>query len=920
METSLASEEYHAGEKVSHYAIVKTIGTGGMGTVFLARDLILDRLVAIKILLAESNSDPERKRRFLQEAKTASSLNHPNIVTIYEIGSAGSRDFIAMEYMAGRTIKQCAGETGLPLQDALRYAVQIAEGLAAAHAAHVVHRDLKPSNIMVTDRGAVKILDFGLAKLIRTDLGDATRTQATDPGVISGTPAYMSPEQCKGLDVDWRSDIFSFGVVLYEMVAGRPPFKSGNLATSLVSILTETPVPLSSLVPDIPADLEKIVVECLHKDREARTLTAEEIRIALERMMHASIMGQTLPSYLGVAAMRPPRKSKWLIAALAITAAGLISAGLWWWRNHVPAETGPWVLKKITTDAGLSAYPALSPDGKLLAYASDRAHGNLDIWVQHVSGGEPVNLTKDTADDYEPSFSPDGTQIASRSEREQGGLYMMSALGGAARLVSREGYSPVFSPDGKWITYWTGFVGPNFLPGSTKVYIRSLSNGAVKQIAPEFWAVRRAIWMRDGRHLLFVGRLDTPDSLDWWVASMDGGKPIRTGVFAALRQRGLSYPLLEYAFIPESLAADSKHILFSAKLGDSTNVWQIALTPDKYQVEGPPVQLTSGTGLELQATSVAGPAGKPIFIFASLARTVDVWSLPIHADEGKVTGELQPLTRASSFNAWPNLSADGTKLVYVAYDSDKGTVWFRDLKKADAIALNITLSGEIQPKLSPDGLRIAYGDEKNKIGYVAEVQGVAVEKVCDKCSVPTAWSRDGRTLVFESGGGQYSVVIIDLATKRRIERSSRLHQMINATRLSPDGHWASLHMRNTPITRRIFVARFQDGTIADEDTWIPITDGSAMDRETSWSPSGNVLYFLSERDGHRCIWAQRLDPQSKRPVGSAFPVLHLHGSRESIAEVGPNVGAVGLSVAADKLAFAMGTLSGNLWMREFTGP
>ncbi len=227
METSLASEEYHVGETVSHYAIIKTIGTGGMGTVFLARDLILDRLVAIKILLADATSDPERKRRFLQEAKTASSLNHPNIVTIYEIGSADSRDFIAMEYMAGRTIKQCAGDTGLLLQDALRYAVQIAEGLAAAHAAHVVHRDLKPSNIMVTDRGAVKILDFGLAKLVRTDLGDATRTQVTDPGVISGTPAYMSPEQCKGLEVDWRSDIFSFGVVLYEMVSGRPPFKAG---------------------------------------------------------------------------------------------------------------------------------------------------------------------------------------------------------------------------------------------------------------------------------------------------------------------------------------------------------------------------------------------------------------------------------------------------------------------------------------------------------------------------------------------------------------------------------------------------------------------------------------------------------------------------------------------------------------------
>src|SRR5258708_3039122 len=311
----------------------------------------------------------------------------------------------------------------------------------------------------------------------------------------------MSPEQCRGLDIDWRSDIFSFGVVLYEMLAGRPPFKSGNLATSLVSILTETPVPLSSLVPDVSPDLEKIVDGCLQKDREARTLTAEEIRTTLERMMHASILGQMPPPYLEAAARRASRKPKWPIAVLAIATAVLISAGLLGWRGLVPAVAGLGILKKITSDAGLSAYPALSPDGKLLAYASDRG-GNLDVWVQQVGGGEPVRLTTDPADDYEPCFTPDGTQIAFRSEREQGGIYMMSALGGAPRLVSRYGYSPRFSPDGKWITYWTGFVRERFMAGTSKAFILSLSNGAVRQIAPEFAAVRHAIWMKDGRHLL----------------------------------------------------------------------------------------------------------------------------------------------------------------------------------------------------------------------------------------------------------------------------------------------------------------------------------------------------------------------------------------------------------------------------------
>ena len=919
MEACLQPER-QIGETLSHYAIVKTIGAGGMGTVYLARDLILDRLVAIKILPVDSHEDPERKRRFLQEAKTASSLNHPNIVTIYEIGSTESTDFIAMEYVVGRTIQQCMGGERLAVHDVLRYGVQIAEGLAAAHAAGIVHRDLKPSNIMVTERGAVKILDFGLAKLVHAGLTGATQTLGTHPGAVLGTPAYMSPEQARGQEVDWRSDIFSFGVVLYEMLAGRAPFKSDNLAVSLVSILTETPAPLRGLVPGVPADLEEIAVECLQKDREARTLTADEIRIGLDRMMHASMMGQMAPPSRVIGAKQPRRKPIWLAAA-AVATGGLIVAGLLLIRGHPPPATAPGVLKKITSDAGLSAYPALSPDGKLLAYASDRGEGNLDIWVQQVSGGGPLRLTNDAADDYEPAFSPDGTQIAYRSEREQGGLYMMSALGGAARLISKRGYSPRFSPDGKSITYWTGFVGPNFLPGTTTVYILSLSNGEVKQIAPGFAAVRHALWMPDGRHLLFVGRLDTPESLDWWIASTDGGTAIRTGVFAALRQRQLTFPLLEYAFIPQSLSADSRHILFSAKLGDATNVWQIALTPDKYQAEGAPEQLTSGTGLELQASSVMGSAGKPIFAFASLARSVDVWSLPIQANEGKPTGDLQPLTRASSFNAWPNLTADGTKLVYASYDSDKGTVWLRDLTKGNAIALNISLTGEIQPKLSSDGLRVAYGDMKNRVGYVAEVRGGAAEKVCDRCSVPTSWSPDQKTLLFEGSAPSGSVVILDLAAKLRRDRrpTKNADQMINAARISPDGRWASFHQRNSPITRKIFIAPFQNGMIAGDETWIPITDGAAMDREACWSPNGNVLYFLSERDGNRCIWAQRLDLRTKRPAGRAFAILHLHGSLASIAEVGPNVGAVGLSVAADKLVFAMGKLSGNLWMKEFTG-
>ena len=266
------------GKTLGHYQITEKLGEGGMGVVYKARDTHLDRFVAIKVLPPEKVADPERKRRFVQEAKAASALNHPNIITIYDIDQSDGTDFIAMEYVAGKTLDQRIGHRGLRLNEALKYAVEIADALAKAHSAGIVHRDLKPTNIMVNEDGAVKVLDFGLAKLTEQIQGDESARRPTmdaggkpitDEGVIIGTVSYMSPEQAEGKKVDARSDIFSLGSVLYEMVTGQRAFQGTSKMSTLSAILHQEPKPVSGIAPAIPADLEKLINRCCARIRNA---------------------------------------------------------------------------------------------------------------------------------------------------------------------------------------------------------------------------------------------------------------------------------------------------------------------------------------------------------------------------------------------------------------------------------------------------------------------------------------------------------------------------------------------------------------------------------------------------------------------------------------------------------------------------
>ena len=321
------------GRTLGHYEVVEKLGEGGMGAVYKARDARLGRFVALKVLPAEKVADPDRQRRFAQEARSASALNHPNIVTVYDVGSAEGSDFIAMEHVVGRTLAERIDRRGMPLAEVLKYAVQIADALSAAHAAGIVHRDLKPANVMVTGEGRVKVLDFGLAKLTEPAPLDASAVTETAPprtqmGVIVGTVAYMSPEQAEGRAVDARSDVFSFGTVLYEMVTGRRPFAGDTGPSTMAAILTKEPAPPSSLVGGMPFELERAILRCLRKEPERRWQSMADLTVALQEVKDEIDSGRV--SAVAVVPSRRTQSTRVLAAGLGLLALAAAAAGGFW--------------------------------------------------------------------------------------------------------------------------------------------------------------------------------------------------------------------------------------------------------------------------------------------------------------------------------------------------------------------------------------------------------------------------------------------------------------------------------------------------------------------------------------------------------------------------------------------------------------
>jgi eukaryotic-like serine/threonine-protein kinase len=892
------------GQRLGSYELIERIGAGGMGEVWRALDAALGRDVAIKILPSQFSRDPDRLRRFEQEARAAGMLNHPNVLAIYAIGKQKESPYLVTELLEGATLRQRLASGAIPEGKAIEYGDQIVQGLAAAHAKGIVHRDLKPENIFITDDDRVKILDFGLAKLTQSGPAPDVPTR-TISGIALGTPAYMSPEQVRGQQADHRSDIFAVGGVLYEMLSGRRAFVGETSAEAMTAILKQEALPIAGVSPQV----DQIVRHCLEKEPAQRYQSARDLAFQLRLVRHPS--SQT-PAPLTTST--PRHHVRVAIVGLPLLAA---TAALTWWltRPAPPAPTPSFT--RLTSDSGLTTDPAFSSDGKLVAYASDRSGaGNLDIWRQQLATGEAVRLTSDPADESEPTFSPDGNRIAFRSERDGGGIYIVSAFGGEPRLVARHGRRPRFSPDGARIAYWVR-IGAWYVG---EVFIVSAAGGSPARFQPEFASALNPVWSADGRKLLFNGARDAKDLpadvFDWWVAPSHNGPAVQTGALDILRRQGITEGRQFFSSLIAPADWSGDEVFFSGGSNQSTNLWRISLSQETGRADGSAQKLTAGTSIEAKPSVL--PGGR--VAFASLINAVNVWSLPIAANNGKVAGGSQQVT-SSAFDARTSVSADGKKLVFTSMRLGTPDVWMKDLESGKETALTASPAREEEAEITADGTRISYVVIEGSRGVVYQIptSGGPPEKICDDCGRPWDWSPDGSKLLYliveGSKQAHTALGLFDVATRQAGDYLVDPEFSVARARFSPDGRWVSFIAFNAAGSQ-VVVVPYQSPA-SRKDQWISITEHRPVPQDKPrWSPDGNLLYYLSEVDGFQCIWAQRLDPATKQPVGQPMEISHWHSARRSLMNVQLPLFQE-LSVTADKLFFNVGETTGNIWMAEW---
>jgi eukaryotic-like serine/threonine-protein kinase len=904
------------GQTLLHYRIAEKIGEGGMGAVYRAVDTHLDRPVAVKVLPPDKVADPERKARFVQEARAASALRHPNIVVIHDIASDLGRDFMVMELVEGQSLDQLIGRRGLKLNEALGWAVQIADGLAKAHAAGIVHRDLKPTNVMVTPDGLVKILDFGLAKLaedppgaeagLTMTMGQDERPR-TEAGFIVGTAAYMSPEQAEGRKVDSRSDVFSFGAVLYEMLTGRKAFGRDSQMKTLAAVLNEEPKPASDVSEAVPAELERVLGRCLRKDPQRRWQTMSDLKVALQDLKEDSESGKLaarVPS-----GGRKKKRSPAVAAAAAVLALAAVAVVL---KLVVLRPAGPvqYEISPLTFDQGFSGSPALSPDGSLMAYVSDReGNGNLDLWIQQVTGGKPLRLTDHPEDDRFPSFSPDGSQIAFRSDRDGGGIYLIDALavGGEPRRIADQGFIPKFSPDGRWISYLV-------MPASLEsrhfgMYLVSPKGGEPRRILDGFlfnFIVHGAspVWSPDGKNLLFSGRrTDDPKSWDWWVAAVDGGEPVRTH---AIKNLGLT-TIVKF---PVEWAGNSVYYVSGTTI-EGVNLFRAPFDPKDRTIRGPADAITNGPGMKIFPTVMAD--GR--IFYTDMTVAMNAWSVAGRTDEGAVSAEPRKLARDVMQNFGPSVSRDGSRAVFTAFggaQAAKNELRLVDLRTGEETKIPLQgMSVFEKPRLSFDGSRLAYRDivDGKMMTFLMGPGGAAPRTICEGCFVPGFFPGDEFVLVRSKPG---ELEKRSLRTgETRVVLASAPDAVADAS-VSPDGDWIAW-LAALPDGRAAIRISPVETPPSGAERAITVAEADYYLGNPGWSPNGSWLYYLSERNGHTSIFARELDPLTKRPAGAEREVFVSTESRINLNFPKGN-GTIG--VAADRIVFEGSVMTGNVYVAK----
>ena len=802
------------GDRIGPYEIVAPIGAGGMGEVFKARDTRLDREVALKVLSRAKAGDAERRRRFVQEAKTASALNHPNIVTIYDVGSDNGVDYLAMELVPGKPLDRSIPRGGLGLHEILHYGAQVADALARAHAAGIIHRDLKPANVMVTPEGLVKVLDFGLAKLNQPGPADesaATETLIghTAEGTVMGTAAYMSPEQAEAKPVDARSDIFSFGAMLYEMAGGQRAFRGDSQVAVLAAVLREDPQPLAAARPDLPPELTRLITRCLKKEPERRAQSMGDLRVALEELREESDSGKLAPPPREVRRVSR-RRTMWLAGALA---AALLAAAWLGWRA-VNDRSGETLLEPVplTTYPGNEAWPSFSPDGNQVAFTWDGGQAaNSSIYVKVVGSGAPLRLTSDPRGDRGPKWSPDGKNIAfvRLLDSDTVAVLLVPPLGGPERKVgqfyTRQMYSLAmaslcWTPDSRYLLV----TGSETKGDSNRVLRVAIDSGEARTLASV--ADRSEGYMRaevspDGASLAMV-RFHGLGSME--VMSL--GRGFEPGAVRSIEAAGLDVRNIAWT-------ADSRDLIISIAGSNPRPLYRV-------RADGGPPQPMSWTGAGASGAAVARQGRRMAFVRSN--RDTNIWQVSL--DElRRGQPAMQKLASSSFREVFPQYSPDGKRLSFHSNRSGSVQIWTADADGSRPVQLT-----------SMDPMSI---------------NGTA------------RWSPDGQYLSFDSNaGGYYQIYVIkaDGGQPRALTSGTAGNYV---SRWSPDGRWVY----------------FSSNRSGRAEVWkVPPAGGTPVQVTRNGgecpeiSPDGRVLYY-TRNQGADGMWKMPIDGgEETRLTGAVF--------------------------------------------------